>query len=461
MREMVDRDRERQQLADAALAVPALIVVIGRRRIGKSFLLERTFAGDRVISFQGDEQDESHQLELFAAEAGRVLLGSDALRFGTWDAALSFLRDQARTAPLTIILDEFQWLKHAQPALDSIIQRHWDRWDREALPVTLVLSGSALTLMEQLLERGAPLFGRATARPRLEPLDYRDAAGFAADQEPEALLRRWAVLGGTPQYQVWAGSGPLEDVITSRILSKDAALYDEPRHLLREGEGIRDPGTYLSILRAIANGATQHNEIAQQAKAVSASLAPKLARLEDLGYIERRYPLTAGGREQRPGYHIEDPFFRFWFRYVAGNRSRLERHRAAEVSAEIRADVDNTMGWAFERCCRRWAAVYADEEVSGAPRQIGSWWSRDGQTEIDVVGISRHRYTLLGSCKWRRAVDIDVLDQLRDHQAALGGHAAAARLIIFGREQFTPELRERSAAEGIRLVSAAQLFQAR
>ena len=461
MREMVDRDRERQQLADAALAVPALIVVIGRRRIGKSFLLERTFAGDRVISFQGDEQDESHQLELFAAEAGRVLLGSDALRFGTWDTALSFLGDQARTAPLTIILDEFQWLKHAQPALDSVIQRHWDRWDREALPVTLVLSGSALTLMEQLLERGAPLFGRATARPRLEPLDYRDAAGFAADQEPEALLRRWAVLGGTPQYQVWAGSGPLEDIITSRILSKDAALYDEPRHLLREGEGIRDPGTYLSILRAIANGATQHNEIAQQAKAASASLAPKLARLEDLGYIERRYPLTADGREQRPGYHIEDPFFRFWFRYVAGNRSRLERHRAAEVSAEIRADADNTMGWAFERCCRRWAAVYADEEVTGAPRQIGSWWSRDGQTEIDVVGISRHRYTLLGSCKWRRVVDIDVLDQLRDHQAALGGHAAAARLIIFGREQFTPELRERSAAEGIRLVSAAQLFQAR
>jgi uncharacterized protein len=461
MREMVDRDRERQQLADAALAVPALIVVIGRRRIGKSFLLERTFAGDRVISFQGDEQDESHQLELFAAEAGRVLLGSDALRFSTWDAALSFLRDQARTAPLTIILDEFQWLKHAQPALDSIIQRHWDRWDREALPVTLVLSGSALTLMEQLLERGAPLFGRATARPRLEPLDYRDAAGFAADQEPEALLRRWAVLGGTPQYQVWAGSGPLENVITSRILSKDAALYDEPRHLLREGEGIRDPGTYLSILRAIANGATQHNEIARQAKAASASLAPKLARLEDLGYIERRYPLTADGREQRPGYHIEDPFFRFWFRYVAGNRSRLERHRAAEVSAEIRADMGNTMGWAFERCCRRWAAVYADEEVTGAPHQIGSWWSRDGQTEIDVVGISRHRYTLLGSCKWRRVVDIDVLDQLRDHQAALGGHAAAARLIIFGREQFTPELRERSAAEGIRLVSAAQLFQAR
>ena len=78
-----------------------------------------------------------------------------------------------------------------------------------------------------------------------------------------------------------AGDGPLEDIITGRILSKDAALYDEPRHLLREAEGIRDPGTYLSILRAIAHGATHHNEIAQQAKAASASLGAKLARLED------------------------------------------------------------------------------------------------------------------------------------------------------------------------------------
>jgi AAA+ ATPase superfamily predicted ATPase len=118
-----------------------------------------------------------------------------------------------------------------------------------------------------------------------------------------------------------AGDGPLEDIITGRILSKDAALYDEPRHLLREAEGIRDPGTYLSILRAIAHGATHHNEIAQQAKAASASLGTKLARLEDLGYIERRFPVTPDGREQRPGYHIEDPLpksFQFGCRKYCG-----------------------------------------------------------------------------------------------------------------------------------------------
>lgn len=458
MRDLVDRDQERRQLLRAAKTAPALIVVIGRRRVGKSFLLDRTFTGRRVISFQGDEQDEGQHLDLFAAEVGRALLGAEALQFRSWDAAFTFLGEQARRGRLTVVLDEFQWLKRAQPSLDSIIQRHWDRWDREHLSLTLVLSGSAITMMEQLLERGAPLYGRATARPRLEPLDFRQAAAFAAASDPEALVRRWAVIGGTPQYQVWAGQGALEAIIAERILSKDAPLYDDPRHLLREGEGIRDPGTYLAIMRAIAGGATQYNEIAQQAKTVLPSLAPKLERLEDLGYLERRHPLAADGSERRTGYDVADPYFRFWFRYVASNRSRLERGRTKEVLDEVLADMDNTMGWAFEQCCRRWIGVYADEASVGRPREIGSWWSRDGRTEIDIVGVARHRYVLVGSCKWARTAGEDALDALRDQKAALGGQAATAKLVLFAREGFTREVRRRAPDEGVLLVAAGDLF---
>jgi uncharacterized protein len=459
MRTMVDRVQEQHLLRDATRSMPALIVLMGRRRVGKSFLLERTFDGDRVVSFQGDEQDEAQHLDLFAAEAGRTLLGSDALRFGDWDAALAFIGEQARIGPLTVILDEFQWLKRAQSALDSIIQRHWDRWDRAGLPVTLVLSGSALTLMENMLEHGAPLFGRATARPRIEPLDYRDAAGFAATTEPEDLLRRWAVLGGAPQYQVWAGDGPIEQVIAKKILSKDAALYDEPRHLLRDGEGIRDPGTYLSIMRTIANGSSQHNDIAQRAGTPVSALSQKLERLEDLGYVERRHPLAPGGKEERVGYHIADPYFRFWFRYVASNRSRLERYRVQEVLNEVLTSMGNTMGWAFEQCCRRWASRYAEENRTGGARQIGSWWSRNGQTEIDLVGVAGQRYVLIGECKWRRTADIDVLDGLRHKQVELGGKAITAKPVIFAREDFTSALRERARTEDVLLVTAADLFR--
>ncbi|MHB8296746.1 MAG: ATP-binding protein [Acidimicrobiales bacterium] len=457
-REMVDREQDRARLAKAAKAVPALIVLIGRRRVGKSFLLEHTLTGRRLVALQGDEQDERQHLDLLAAEAGRALLGSDALRFDTWDAALKFLGDQARNAPLTVILDEFQWLKRAQPALGSVIQRHWDRWDRESTPIALVLAGSALALMEGLLQGGAPLFGRATSRQWLRPLDYREAAAFASTRDPEALLRRWAVIGGTPQYQVWAGGGALRQILKDHILAKDAPLYDEPRHLLREGESVRDPGTYLAIMRAIARGATRHNEIGQAACVTTNSLAPKLDRLEDLGYLERRQPIVADGHENRVGYHVSDPYFRFWFRYVAGNRSRLERGCVDEVLGEVLADMDNAMGWAFEECCRRWVGVYADDQAVGAPREIGSWWSRDGRAEIDVAGVAHNRYVLLGSCKWRRVVPEGVLDELRDRQAVLGGRAANAKLALFAREGFTATLRRRAAREGVLLVSAADLF---
>jgi AAA+ ATPase superfamily predicted ATPase len=458
VRQMVDREREVRQIAAAAGAAPALIVVIGRRRVGKSFLLARTLTSTRTVFFQGDEQGERQHLDLFAAEAGRTLIGSAALSFGTWDDALSFLGEQARREGLTVVLDEFQWLKAAQPALDSIIQRHWDTWDREGVPITLVLSGSALTLMERMLDQGAPLFGRAAARPRLQPLDYREAAAFADTKDPEALLRRWAVLGGTPQYQLWAGTGELETVMAERILAKDAPLYEDARHLLRDGEGVRDPGTYLAILRAIASGATRHNEIATRAGVPTGNLVRKLERLEDLGYVAPRQPLGPGGFEGRPSYQLTDPYFRFWFRYVASNRSRLERGRIEEVLGEILADFDNVMGWAFEACCRQWVGAYADDAAVSSPQEIGSWWSRDGRTEVDVVGVRKHRYVLVGSCKWRRVADLDVLHDLRAQQEALGPKAARARLAIFAREGFTEALRGEAAEDEVLLVTAADLF---
>jgi uncharacterized protein len=458
MRGLVDRECEQRQMLEAAASPPALIVVIGRRRVGKSFLLARTFTDERTVSFQGDEQSERQHLDLLAGEAGRTLLGTDALSFAAWEDAFRFFGEQARREPLTVILDEFQWLKAAQGALDSIIQRHWDEWDRDGVPITLVLSGSALTLMERLLDRGAPLFGRASAQPRLQPLDYRESAAFAGTSDPVKLLRRWAVLGGTPQYQLWAGKGPLERVIAERILAKDASLYDDPRHLLREGEGIRDPGTYLAILGAVAKGATHHNQIAQQARVPTGNLLRKMERLEDLGYIVPRYPLAADGNEDRSSYQIADPYFRFWFRYLAPNRSRLESGRVDQVRDEVLADLDNIMGWAFEQCCRRWLRAYAAEDSIGAPQQIGSWWSRNGQIEVDVVGVRKHRYVLVGSCKWRRIADVDVLEDLYAKQEQLGPRAASAQRVLFAREDFTAGLRARAATDDVLLISAADLF---
>lgn len=460
MQDIVNREDELARLQQSAAEQPQLVVLRGRRRIGKSFLVERAFAHHRRVSFQADEQDERGHLGLLAQEAARLLPGAPPLAFGDWNTALRFFGDQARESPLVVVLDEFQWVWRAQSALPSIIQRHWDEWQRGGVPITLVLSGSALALMEKLLDHGSPLFGRANYRPLLMPLGFRDAASFAqAGIGAEQALMRFAVLGGTPQYQAWAGKVPLVTVIRGRILAKGESLYEEPLHLLREEQRIRDPGTYFAILRAIAEGATQFNEIAQRAH-VDKNLTAMLGRLEELAYVERRTPVEAPAKGKRSTYRIADPFFRFWFRFVFPNRSRLELGRADEVLREIEGRLDDFMGLAFEDCCREWVGRHAPGGAVPSPETLGSWWSRDGQSEVDIAGMSGGRYDLLASCKWSRKAGTSALGDLLAAQERLGAPARNARLAIFARG-FDPKLAKRAGEEGVALISADDLFSKR
>jgi AAA+ ATPase superfamily predicted ATPase len=458
VQELIDRVDERDRLAEAAARAPQLVIMRGRRRVGKSFLLEQTFAEHRHVSYQADEQPERGQLESLAKEAAELLPGSPPLVFADWNAALTFFGNQAKTAPLVLVLDEFQWMARSQPALPSILQRHWDQWQRAGTPLTVVLSGSALTLMEELLDSSSPLFGRADYRPLIQPLDYRSAAAFArSGQSADALLERYAVLGGTPQYQVWAGKGALSTVIRSRILAKGESLYEEPLHLLREEQQIRDTGTYFAVLAAIAGGANKFNEIVQRAQ-VNKNLELVLTRLAALGYIEKRTPVESNPASGRSLYRMADPFFRFWFRYVFPNRSRLEQGRVDQVLDEIERDAGKFMGLAFEDRCREWIGRHAQRADLPTSATLGSWWSRDGQIEIDIVGLTADRYDLLGSCQWSKWVKPKALQDLLEARDHLGGKAARATLVLLARG-FSPQAVAFAEQEDVLLVSASELLE--
>lgn len=204
---------------------------------------------------------------------------------------------------------------------------------------------------------------------------------------------------------------------------------------------------------------SQHNEIATKTSLSTANLSEKLGRLRELGYVRVREPLGPAESPARGTYELPDPFFHFWFRYVFPRRSRLERGRVDDVYREIKTDLDTFTGPGFEECCSTWVGAHADASHVGEIDEIGSWRSRDGQTEIDVIGVRRGRYSFLGSCKWGKRVDHRVLDELiaaRDRM----GKAGVARLAIFGRGEITQTLRERAADEDVLLVSAEDLFRA-
>lgn len=451
---MVGRTTELARLERAADEPPQLVVMRGRRRVGKSFLVNRAFQDrERFLYFQADDGAERLHLDLIASECQRF--SGAPVAFEDWDAALGYLGRLAEDAPLVVALDEFQWMWFAQPALPSKIMRHFDDWSRRDVPICLVLAGSALSAMEELVEGDEPMFGRAAARPLIQPFDYRLAAEFGpAGATAEDALRRYAILGGTAQYQVWAGTGDLESVLKERVLARDESLFEEPLQLLRGERDLRDPGSYYGVMRAIATGSNQFSEILQAAgKPTGNALNSRLKRLEDLGYVELREPIASNGTKS---YTLEDPYFRFWFRYVYPNRSRLQRGRIEEVYDDIVADLDNFMGPVFEAVCRDWAGRYASSGPLATSGQIGALWTRTHDIEIDVVGMTRQRYDALGSCKWSNHADGHDLDRLIKLRDGVRG-AGAAPLFLFARG-FHRSLLARADAGEVTLVRAEDLY---
>jgi uncharacterized protein len=449
---MIDRQEELKRLREAAAQAPQLVVMRGRRRVGKSYLLDHSFSEHRLVYFQADEGEARGHLDFLASELGRLI---DApVAFTDWNDALTALGKQAQQRSLVVVLDEFQWMLTAEPLLDSIVMRHFDRWEREGVPITLVISGSALTMMEQLLEGGRPMFGRAGYRPFLQPFDYRDAALFATDTSTSQKLLRYGILGGTAQYQVWAGQASIREIIQRKILTKDEPLFEEPLQLIRGESAIREPGNYYEVLRAIARGATQFNEILQRSKISSGQLlTSRLDRLAMLGYITERQPIGGNGTTS---WSVSDPFFRFWFRYVYPNRSRLQRGRVEEVCKTILADLDNHMGSVFEQVCREWAGRHsADAPLAGA-EDIGSYWTRTHDVEVDLIARDRKGVLAVGSCKWSVRADTHDLDRLIELRGRIRG-AGNATPYVFARD-FHAALVERAEREGVRLVSADELF---
>jgi hypothetical protein len=325
----------------------------------------------------------------------------------------------------------------------------------------LVLSGSALSFMEGLLTGSKPTFGRSVYRPVLLPLTYRDCIAFAPEgASADTLIERFAVLGGTPQYQRWAGSRSLARILSETILPPDAPLHSEPENLIRLEEGIREPGPYFGVLQAIAEGYTSTSTIAGRLEVKQQLATQYLSRLQQLGYVSRVEPLEPGHKgAARSHWKTLDPYFRFWFRYVLVNRSRLARGRIEEVAGEIREDLASFIGPVFEDICRDWVGRYS--ALGEGALEVGSWWSRRSDIEVDVVTLEKKGYGLLGSCKWwRKRVGVAELDDLQQARAALGPSAAQAKLVLFARGGFTREVVERAALENVRLVGLAELFDA-
>ena len=398
-----------------------MLLLYGRRRLGKTFLLQRYF----TVGAIGNEPEKPHCYFLAGqstAATQRLTLarqlitalpaeGVTAVEIAvSWNALLRYASQQAQerkkgAGRFALILDEFPYLVAQTPELSSILQSWWDREGVHS-PLFVVLCGSQLSAMAALGKESAPLFGRFNAGIfHIDPLHYEDVACFYEGSRyygvKEKLLM-YGVFGGTPRYHALVDpSRPLAEEIVTLLMQPRAILENEVRFLLGT-EQIRDPAPYNAILAAIASGETKFNGIQQSIGVERGTLSFSLRTLLELGWIRRELPFGENS-ERRAIYRVADPFLTFWYRFVAPLASDLQfSDPAAVYAAHVAPRLADYMGWSvFEEICGQWLQRHAKQRLGLTVRQMARYWSRDGQTEIDLVAELDHGAFLFGECKWR------------------------------------------------------------
>ena len=465
----IDRKNELDLLDQRYRSTQAeLFVLYGRRRVGKTELLRAYCVDKPHIFFIATLSSDSEQLATFSQQIygfnhAEVPPG---FTFPSWEAAFQALAYLPMRPRPIIVLDEFTYLISGNKAVPSILQKVWDEKLKNT-QLMLVLCGSYIGMMEtEVLGYQAPLYGRRTASAFLRPMDLPSSAMFFPNYSPEEKFVAWAIVGGMPYYlRTFNDSQSILSNIRQHILdSQTGTLFNEPRLLLMEE--LREPRNYFSILRAIAQGRTRLNEIAQGSRIGSVTtVARYLDILQQMHLITRRVPATETQPEKsRKGiYQIDDHFLRFWFRYVHPNQSGLDLGLAdAILKKHIKPDLDHFVATAFEEAAIAFTGRLAQTgEMTFLPERIGGWWNRD--EEIDVLAVNlKEKIALLGECKWTiRPVGMKVLYDLeRKAQILMRDHdIQKVKFAIFARSGFTLDLEEKSSLESVQLFTVDSLLK--
>ena len=385
----------------------ALVLLYGRRRVGKTALLRHVACRAKIpvlyhVAAQTTKAEELARLSLRLAEFfNDDLLRTQPLR--TWESVWIYLGQKA-DKPFGLMLDEFPYAVEGDASLPSLLQHEWDRTLQQSR-IKLVLCGSSISMMERLgMLESSPLYGRRTGQWRLLPFDPEAFSMLWKAPNLGELLAAYCVTGGSPLYIGRFDLGAsLEENIRSQILLKGSMLYDEVPFLLREE--VRDPRVYQAILATAAAGATKFSELSSKTGLDKAHLVRYLAILSDLGIVEREVPVTevCPEKSRRGLYRVADPFVAFWYRFVFPNRDRLELGEAEQVlrqevmpalDAYVSRTVEPHIGALFRT---RWRHMVPFE-----PAFAGRHW--DNEREIDWVIMDRtRRHAVAVEVKWARA----------------------------------------------------------
>lgn len=437
-------------------------VIYGRRRVGKTALINEFSKDKDTIFFTGVETNAKQNLENFSRcimeyQTGFAVDSS----FASFQAALEYVFQLAQEKRLVLVIDEYPYVARALKSFASTLQLLIDK-NKDSSKLFLILCGSSMSYMEDnVLAYKAPLYGRRTAQLKIQPFDFFESCRYFENFSGEDKALAYGIMGGTPQYLMQLDDRlSIEDNIKNTHLNPASSIFEEPNNLLKQE--VREPAIYNAVITAIATGASKMSEISGKIDEDTSVCATYIKNLISLGIVKKEMPYgEKSGRKTI--YSIEDNMFRFWYRFVPENTSLISRGAADLAYSRIAPELSAYMGGVFEEICKQylWRLLLAGK-CAVSFTELGRWWGTNPKTrtqeEIDIMGTDKDS-ALFGECKWTNdKVDLGVLETLVERSSLF--HFKRTHFYLFSKSGFTKGCIDRAAELGnVSLVSYGDMLR--
>ena len=423
----------------------SLILLYGRRRVGKTALIEEFIKSKKHIYLLATQQDVNIIIKSFAMQVAEFFNDDITYRnpLTTWDDLFKYLIKNLKTVDEKIIiaLDEFTYLVSKDKSILSILQKYYDLYFKD-MKIFIIISGSLMGIInEKILSYESPLYGRRTGNILLNEMHFWEIKDFFPDYDIEDLIKIYSITGGLPYYLSALKNKNFNDIIGT-VINKNSIFYNDTFFILKEE--LKDPSKYFSILNMISMGHNKIGEIASLLNTNSGEITQYLDNLIKLGIISKCKPFLINKSNKKSLYKINNNYFNFFFRYIFPYQNLIEIENYNILLNLIKNDFDFYISKIFEDISRSLLFKFGNNLTGDNITGIGTWWGKNklanngkNEIEIDIIALTEDKCIIVGEVKWRnKPLKIDVFYSLQNRAAFIKPH----KYVLFSKSGFDQNL---------------------